>query len=123
MIKSINGGGDYIMVSGGNPSSNYLAYSNVQNELRVTGNLRYNANTSNYEVYDGNQWQIINQANVNIDLTTRTKEILTWAEYKMHEEKKLQDMMERHPGLKDLHDKLEMMKVLCHEEEKKNEMA
>ena len=40
MIKSINGSSDFLMVSGGNPSSNYLAYSNVQNELRVTGNLR-----------------------------------------------------------------------------------
>ena len=118
MIKSINSSSDFLMVNGGSPSPNYLAYSNVQNELRVTGNLRYNANTSNYEVYDGNQWQIISQANVNIDLTTRTKEILTWAEYKMHEEKKLQELMERHPGLRDLHNKLEMMKVLCHEEEK-----
>ena len=123
MIKSINSSGDFLMVSGGNPSSNYLAYSNVQNELRVTGNLRYNANTSNYEVYDGNQWQIINQANVNIDLTTRTKEILTWAEYKMHEERKLKELMDLHPGLKDLHDKLEMMKVLCYEEEKNNAVA
>lgn len=119
MIKSINGSSDFLMVSGGNPSSNYLAYSNVQNELRVTGNLRYNPTTSNYEVYDGNQWQVINQANVNIDLTTRTKEILSWAEYKMLQEKKLQEMMERHPGLRELNDKFEMMKVLCHEEESK----
>ena len=34
------------------------------------------------------------------------------------QEKKLQEMMERHPGLQELHDKFEMMKVLCHEEEK-----
>jgi hypothetical protein len=37
---------------------------------------------------------------------------------KQHEERKLKDMIQRHPELKDLHDKLEMMKVLCQEEEK-----
>lgn len=106
------------MVNGGSSSPNYLAYSNVQNELRVTGNLRYNAGTSNYEVYDGNNWQIINQSNVTVDLTARAKDILTWAEHKMYEDRQLQEMLQRHPGLKDLHDKLEMMKILCHEKEK-----
>jgi hypothetical protein len=36
----------------------------------------------------------------------------------MHQERKLQELMDRHPGLKDLNDKFEMMKVLCQEEEK-----
>jgi hypothetical protein len=35
---------------------------------------------------------------------------------KQHQERNLKEMMERHPGLKDLHDKLEMMKILCQEE-------
>ena len=119
MIKSIgSGSNNYITVSGGIVPSNTLAYSNVQNELRVTGNLRYNANTSNYEVYDGNNWQMLNTSHATVELTSRTEEILRWAEYKMHEEKKLQDLMQRHPGLRDLNDKLEMMKILCQEEEK-----
>lgn len=117
MIKSI-GGGEYIMVQGGTAISNSLLHSNVQNEVRVTGTIRYNANISQLEVYDGHDWRTFNTSHAAVDLTARAKEILIWAEYKMHEERKLKELMERHPGLRDLHNKLEMMKVLCHEEEK-----
>jgi len=118
MIKSI-GGGEYVMVQGGVTIPNSLLHSNVQNELRVTGNLRYNANVSQLEVYDGHDWRMFNTSHAAVDLTAQAKEILGWAEHKMHEEKKLRAMMERHPGLKDLHDKLEMMKILCYKEDKK----
>jgi len=117
MIKSI-GGGEYVMVQGGTTTPNSLLHSNVQNELRVTGNIRYNANVGQLEVYDGHDWRMFNTSHAAVDLTTRAKEILGWAESKMHEERKLQQMLERHPGLRDLNDKLEMMKILCHEEEK-----
>ena len=36
----------------------------------------------------------------------------------MEEEKKLQELIDKHPGLKELNDKFEMMKALCYEEEK-----
>ena len=117
MIKSI-GGGEYVMVQGGVTIPNSLLHNNVQNELRVTGTIRYNATTVQLEVYDGHEWRMFNTSHAAVDLTARAKEILTWAEYKMHEEKKLRAMMERHPGLRDLNDKLEMMKILCQEEEK-----
>jgi hypothetical protein len=118
MIGSIGSGSDYIIVSGGKTIPNSLLHSNVQNELRVTGNIRYNANVCQLEVYDGHDWCMFNTSHAAVDLTARAKEILGWAEHKMHEERKLRAMMERHPGLKDLNDKLEMMKVLCQEEEK-----
>jgi hypothetical protein len=47
-----------------------------------------------------------------------SKQTIEWAHNKMQEEKKLKEMMDRHPGLKDLYDKFEMMKILCIEEEK-----
>jgi hypothetical protein len=123
MIRSIGSGSEHLMVSGGVVTPNTLAYSNVQNEVRVTGTIRYNPTISQLEVYDGNNWQILHTSHATIELTSHAKEILNWAEYKMHQEKKLQEMMELHPGLKDLHDKLEMMKVLCYEEEKNNAVA
>lgn len=118
MIKSI-GGGEYIMVQGGSTTSNSLLHSNVQNELRVTGTIRYNATTVQLEVYDGHDWRTFNTSHAAVDLTAHAKEILGWAEYKMHQERKLKELMERHPGLQELHDKLEIMKILCYEEEKK----
>lgn len=118
MIKSI-GGGEYIMVQGGTAISNSLLHSNVQNEVRVTGTIRYNANISQLEVYDGQAWRTFNTSHAAVDLTAHAKEILGWAEHKMQEERKLKELMERHPGLQELNDKLEMMKVLCYEEDKK----
>ena len=115
MIKSINGGGDYLMVSNGGPVSQY--FNNFSGALNV-GQLRWNPNNQNMEVYDGNSWVMMNTNHVNIDLTTRTKDILSWAEYQMVQDRELRKLMEKHPGLKDLHDKFEMMKVLCQEEEK-----
>jgi hypothetical protein len=69
------------------------------------------------EVYDGLTWQGIN-SHVTIDLGWDSKQTIEWANQKMREEQRLKDLMARHPGLKDLHDKFEMMKVLCMEEEK-----
>jgi hypothetical protein len=115
MIKSIHGGGDYLMVSGGSSVGQY--FNNYAGALNV-GQLRYNPNNQNLEVYDGNGWVMMNTNHVNIDLTTRAKDILNWAEYQMVQERELRALMDRHPGLKDLHDKFEMMKLLCQEEEK-----
>jgi hypothetical protein len=55
---------------------------------------------------------------VTINLTTETTKILEWARDKMQQDAQLKDLMDRHPGLKDLNDKFEIMKVLCMEEEK-----
>jgi hypothetical protein len=85
----------------------------------IAGMVRYNnTNGGCMEVYDGSTWQPIANGSVDIDLNENAKRILEWAEEKMHEEKKLQELLARHPGLKDLHDKFEMMKILCQEEEK-----
>ena len=61
---------------------------------------------------------VLNRVPKNVDLNENIKQTLTWAEKKMHEEINLKAMMERHPGLKELNDKFEMMRVLCQEEEK-----
>jgi hypothetical protein len=52
-----------------------------------------------------------------INFSKETVEVLEWARTKMQEEVKLRSLMDRHPGLKDLHDKYEMMKALCQQEE------
>jgi hypothetical protein len=69
------------------------------------------------EVYDGLTWHGID-SHVTVDLGMTSKQAIEWAHKKMQEEKRLQELMDQHPGLKDLHDKFEMMKVLCMEEEK-----
>ncbi len=118
MIKSIHGGGDYLMVSGGSSVGQY--FNNYAGALNV-GQLRYNPNNQNMEVYDGNSWVMMNTNHVNIDLTARAKDILNWAEYQMAQERELRKLIEKHPGLKELRDQFEMMKLLCQEQEETKE--
>lgn len=84
------------------------------------GMLRWNTNTNTVEVYNGMSWYTIDTS-VNLDLSPSAKQALSWAYDKMGEESRLKELMKKHPGLKDLHDKFEMMKILCQEEEEKTQ--
>ena len=112
MIKTINSGSLHVTVSGGHPSTPPISPGAVG-----AGMLRYNPNLHQVEVYDGIAWQGINN-HVTIDLGWDSKQAIEWAHEKMQEERRLHELMSRHPGLKELHDKFEMMRVLCIEEEK-----
>lgn len=120
MINNVHGNSAWINVQTYPGNKPYINTTQA-----ASGTLRYNHNNNGgcMEVYDGQNWVPIANGTANIDLNENVKRTLEWAEKKMQEEIKLKAMIERHPGLKDLHDKFEMMKVLCHEEEKKNEMA
>ena len=112
MIKTLSSGSQHIAVIGGNPGVPPISPGAVG-----AGMVRYNQNIQQMEVYDGISWYGIN-SHVTIDLGMTSKEAIEWAHKKMIEERKLQELMERHPGLKELNDKFEMMKALCMEEEK-----
>ncbi len=113
MIKTISSGSQHVTVSGGYPNMPYMSPGAVG-----AGMLRYNPNMQQIEVSDGVSWLPLSSGTM-IDLSMDTKQAVEWAYNKMQEEKKLKDLMARHPGLQDLHDKFEMMKALCMEEEKK----
>jgi hypothetical protein len=112
MIKTLSSASQHIAVIGGNPNVPPISPGAVG-----AGMVRYNPNMQQMEVYDGISWYGIN-SHVTIDLGMTSKEAIEWAHKKMQEERKLKDLMDQHPGLKDLHDKFEMMKALCMEEEK-----
>jgi hypothetical protein len=114
MIDSIHGSGKYMQVVGGHASTYINNYSGLQN----VGNVRFNTNNQRMEVYDGNTWMSINMSSAQVGLNQEAESLLDWAREKKAEEQKLKALMEQHPGLQDLHDKLEMMKILCYEEEK-----
>lgn len=112
MIKSLTSNSPYLQIQNG--------YNNVpplSPGAQSAGLLRYNGNNSSIEVYNGVAWFPID-TNSNLNLSEAAHEAIKWAETKMQEESRLQDMMARHPGLKELHDKFEMMRVLCQQEEK-----
>jgi hypothetical protein len=114
MIRGINAG-PHLTISDG-----YAPTPTFSPGAQSAGMVRYNTNMQCMEVYDGQGWQTLYTAHPTVDLAPASREAVEWAMRKQHEERKLKDMMERHPGLKELHDKFEMMKVLCQEEEKNN---
>jgi len=83
------------------------AYSN---SLSV-GQLRYNPSYSCMEIYDGFSWQQY-RIGATIDLSSDAQQTLEWAYNKMLEEKRLNSLMEKHPGLCDLHERFEVMLAL-----------
>lgn len=112
MIKNLYGNGSWVNVQ---PSSTTMPYVNTSQPL--AGMLRMNAGMNRIEVYDGSNWQSFG-SDAHVDLSENAKEVLRWAQDKMREEAELKKLMEKHPGLKDLQEKFEMMKILCKEEEK-----
>jgi hypothetical protein len=112
MIKNIYGNSMWIEVSTGNQSMPY-----INNTQPIAGMIRCNSMMQRLEVYDGNNWVEIGNGQAHIDLSEQAKQVLSWAYDKMGEENRLKELLAKHPGLKDLNDKFEIMKVLCQEEE------
>lgn len=113
MIKNLTSGSSYLQVQNG-----YNSVPPISPGAQSAGILRYNSNNSSIEVYNGIAWFAID-THAALNLSEAAHSALTWAESKMREEARLKDLMNKHPGLKDLHDKFEMMKVLCQQEENK----
>lgn len=115
MLNGITGGA-HLTVSNSYSTRPYINMGNPS-----AGMVRYNGNSNNLEIYDGSSWMAIQNANPHIELSSGAQAAINWAYEKMEQERKLKDLMNKHPGLKDLHDKFEMLKVLCEQEEKNND--
>jgi len=109
MIRSINAGA-HIVISDG-----YTHRPSISPGAQSAGMIRYNTNTDNLEVYDGIGWQPIGTAQPTVELSPLARQAVDWAVRKQREEDELEALMKKHPGLRELYDQLEMMKILCQE--------
>jgi len=100
MIKSIHSSSPFITVSGGNPGSTYIG--NYSNNAPGVGNMRYNPNSQNIEVYDGSTWIILSAHHANINLSDETVRLLEWAKKKMLEEAERNELAKTNPAINDL---------------------
>ena len=99
MIKTISTSSPFITVSGGNPGSTYIGnYSNAAG----VGNMRYNPNNQNIEVYDGSTWIILSAHHANISLSDETVSLLEWARKKRDEELEMERLAQTNSTIKDL---------------------
>ena len=112
MIKSIHSSSPFIHVSGGTPQNTYIGHSNGPG----VGNLRYNPNSNNVEVFDGSSWIAMYSSNATISLDSETVSLLEWARKKRNEELDLERLAQTNPALKDLvtqiKDKEEQIKII-----------
>ena len=117
MIKHIHPRGRYMMVIGGSSGTYVNAYSGSQG----VGNLRFNTSNQQMEVYDGNMWIIMNTPDATIGLNDEAESLLDWARERRNEEMAFKERMKTHPGLQEAYERLEIMKALTLEQEKKND--
>jgi hypothetical protein len=113
MIKSIHSSSPFLTVSGGNPGSTYIGnYSNAPG----VGNMRYNPNSQNTEVYDGSTWIILSSQHSTINLSDDAVTLLQWARKKRDEELDIELLAQTNSVIKDLvnqiKDKEEQIKVV-----------
>jgi hypothetical protein len=114
MIKSLmSSNSKHITVTGGLPSPTYINHGAA---AQGVGNMRFNTATQNTEVFDGYNWLTLSTNNATVGLSSEAERAIEWAKDKMQEEQRLLELMEQHPGLKDLHEKLEIMKALVTQE-------
>ena len=83
------------------------------------GMVRYNSGSAILEVYDGNAWLALS-GSADVGLSPEAQQVLDWAYKKMKEDEQLEMLIEKHPGLKDLHEKFTVMKALVAEDDKKS---
>ena len=115
MIKGINSSSKHLSIHGGSISGPY--FNSFAGQTMV-GQLRYNPSSTNIEVYDGNAWVMLPSAFPSIVINQDAEKAIDWAIRKQQEEVTLQDLLGKHPGLKEAYERLEIMKALCLEEEK-----
>lgn len=111
MIKTISSHGRYVQING---SSNVYPY--ISPGSANAGQLRYNVNNNNLEVWDGVTWKEISNNYTSVGLTTEAESLLDWARTKRDEDLKFKALMESHPGIQDLKEKLDVMVALVQKE-------
>lgn len=112
MIKSITPTGRYVQTTGGNPIQPYFSPG-----AQGAGQMRYNTNTGAIEVWDGVTWKVIDNNHVSVGLTGEAEALLDWARTKREQDLRFEALMELHPGIQDLKEKLDIMVALVAEEQ------
>ena len=95
-------GSNGVTVNGGTTSFPYFSMNSYSDTSVITGTVRYNGNTYNFEVFDGFKWLTLPSNNTTIELDQPTKEVIEWAKAKRAEEQYLENESEKNPAIKDL---------------------
>ena len=81
MINGLSSSGKYMYVHGGNAST----YVNNSTGSQGVGNVRYNTNNQQFEVWDGVSWVMIAMDYAQVGLNPEAESLLDWAKKKRDE--------------------------------------
>jgi hypothetical protein len=112
MIKGINSSGRYVTVTGGQSSGVYISPG-----AQGAGMMRWNSNANCIEVNDGNSWITMCMGYATVDLNGEAESLLDWARKKRDEESRIRALAEKHPGIRDLQERLDIMLALVKEQD------
>ena len=104
MIKSILSSGRYMQITNTSSSTYINGYSGLQG----VGNMRYNTSSQNMEVFDGNNWVMLNMSIPSIGLSTDAESLLDWARQKRNEELELLNLAQTNTAIKDLTEQIKI---------------
>lgn len=110
MIKGLGQSGRYIHVQGGNAN---LPYVNPSSSNPFTGMMRMNG--TNVEIFDGSTWLIVNSSYATVGLTEEAEMLLEWARKKRDDELRIKVLADKHPGIRDLQEKLDILVALVND--------
>lgn len=88
----------------------------IGNNGPLAGQVRFNTNNQEMEVYDGSVWFRINSS-ISIGLSGEVESIINWARLAMRREKDLEKKLEKYPALREAYDHFKTLEALAHEEE------
>ena len=91
-------------------SNNVMPYVSPNTTNPITGMIRVWGN--DIQVFDGSCWLQCNTSNAVVQLDDDTQSILNWGRRKMAEERDVELLIQKHPGLKDAKDRYEVMLAL-----------
>jgi len=111
MIKSIVPTGRYIQISGG-PMTPYIGPG-----AQGAGQVRYNTNSNNMEVWDGVVWKEISNNHASVGLSSEAESLLDWVRTKRDEDLQFKALVDAHPGVRDLKEKLDILVALVRQEQ------
>lgn len=83
----------------------------------TSGAIYYDSNNKSFKLIDGNGNQHnVPMNNVCIQLDQASMNAITWARIQMDKEQKINDLLAKHPGLKDVKEKYDIMLALVQKE-------
>jgi hypothetical protein len=117
MIKNIIPGTGITVT---NDFASWPSFYNSPSGNSLVGQMRYNGSNQCIEVYDGHNWLMMGTGHPTVELAPHVQAVVAWAQVKMAEEARINELAAKHPivadaleGLKKAYERVDVVAALC----------